>query len=68
VDVSRRRYIESLESAIGDPRSGLDQDLFRFVSRMTPLGKVDMLIQDEPFMRVRANVLEAQCPYARFFR
>lgn len=39
--------IGALEAAIGDPRQGLPEDVFRFISRMTPLTNVDLLIQDE---------------------
>jgi colanic acid biosynthesis protein WcaH len=39
--------IENLESAIGDPHQGLPPDVFLFVSRITPLVNVDLLIQDE---------------------
>jgi len=39
--------IDALEGAIGDPRGGLPEDVFRFVSRLTPLVNVDLLIQDE---------------------
>jgi ADP-ribose pyrophosphatase YjhB (NUDIX family) len=38
--------IATVESAIGDPRVGLPPDVFLFVSRMTPLINVDLLIQD----------------------
>ena len=38
--------IAALEAAIGDPRRGLPEEVFRFVSRMTPLANVDLLIQD----------------------
>jgi len=41
------RTIAALESAIGDPRRGLPEDVFRFVSRLTPLVNVDLLIQDD---------------------
>jgi ADP-ribose pyrophosphatase YjhB (NUDIX family) len=39
--------ISILESALGDPREGLPSDVFLFVSRITPLINVDLLIQDE---------------------
>lgn len=42
-----RRCIERLDAAIGDPRGGLPDEVFRFVSRLTPLINVDLLIQDE---------------------
>jgi ADP-ribose pyrophosphatase YjhB (NUDIX family) len=47
VDVELRRCIDVLEAAVGDPRRGLPMEVFRFVSRMTPLINVDLLIQDE---------------------
>ena len=45
--MSTRRAIDALEREIGDPRQGLPQDIFEFVSRMTPLINVDLLIKDE---------------------
>jgi ADP-ribose pyrophosphatase YjhB (NUDIX family) len=47
VDDALRRCIEALEAAVGDPRRGLPADMFRFVSRITPLVNVDLLIQDD---------------------
>lgn len=47
VNAEQRRYIEALEAALGDPRRGLPEDVFRFVSRVTPLINVDLLIQDD---------------------
>ena len=47
VDSALRRCIEALEAVAGDPRRGLPAELFRFVSRMTPLINVDLLIQDD---------------------
>jgi ADP-ribose pyrophosphatase YjhB (NUDIX family) len=47
VDVPRHRAIETLEAAIGDPGAGLPEDVFLFVSRITPLINVDLLIQDD---------------------
>ena len=38
--------IAALEAAINDPRKGLPEDLFLFVSRIIPLINVDLLIQD----------------------
>jgi len=35
-----------LDELAGDPRSGLAEELFLFVSRVTPLVNVDLLIQD----------------------
>ena len=40
-------HVKALESAIGDARKGLPEDVFRFVSRVTPLINVDLLIQDD---------------------
>lgn len=37
----------AIESAIGDPREGLPEDIFLLVSRITPLVNVDLLIQDD---------------------
>jgi ADP-ribose pyrophosphatase YjhB (NUDIX family) len=42
-----RARISALESAIGNPREGLPLDVFEFVSRMTPLINVDLLIKDD---------------------
>lgn len=39
--------IAQLESAIGDPRGGLPEDIFHLVSRIAPLVNVDLLIQDD---------------------
>jgi ADP-ribose pyrophosphatase YjhB (NUDIX family) len=39
--------IGALDAAVGDPRQGLPEEVFRFVSRITPLTNVDLLIQDE---------------------
>ena len=41
------RDIAALEAAIGNPSDGLPDDVFQFVSRITPLVNVDLLIQDE---------------------
>lgn len=38
--------IAALETAVGDPRQGLPEEVFRLVSRITPLANVDLLIQD----------------------
>ena len=42
-----RALTDIIESAVADPRAGLPPDLFRFISRMTPLINVDLLIQDD---------------------
>jgi ADP-ribose pyrophosphatase YjhB (NUDIX family) len=47
VDLALRRCIETLEAAVGEPRRGLPEDVFLFVSRIMPLINVDLLIQDE---------------------
>jgi ADP-ribose pyrophosphatase YjhB (NUDIX family) len=47
VDDALRRGIETLEAGLGDPRRGLPEDVFLFVSRITPLINVDLLIQDD---------------------
>jgi ADP-ribose pyrophosphatase YjhB (NUDIX family) len=39
--------IDSLDTALGDPRQGLPEEVFRFASRITPLINVDLLIQDD---------------------
>jgi len=38
--------IDTLESAIGDPRRGLPLDVFHLVSRIAPLINVDLLVQE----------------------
>jgi colanic acid biosynthesis protein WcaH len=38
--------VGALEAALADPRGGLPEEVFRFVSRITPLCNVDLLIQD----------------------
>lgn len=43
----RADYIKALEAAVGDARGGLPEDVFRFVSRVTPLVNVDLLIKDD---------------------
>ena len=47
MDAGRTGQIEALERAIGDPRRGLPEDLFLFVSRLIPMVNVDLLIQDD---------------------
>lgn len=42
-----RRHLRSLEAELGDPRQGLPEELFLFVSRVTPLINVDLLIHDD---------------------
>jgi ADP-ribose pyrophosphatase YjhB (NUDIX family) len=38
--------IHTLDELCGDPRGGLPEELFLFISRVTPLVNVDLLIQD----------------------
>jgi ADP-ribose pyrophosphatase YjhB (NUDIX family) len=38
--------IHLLDHLAGDPRTGLPEELFLFISRMTPLVNVDLLLQD----------------------
>jgi ADP-ribose pyrophosphatase YjhB (NUDIX family) len=40
-------HLEALGAAIGDARRGLPENVFRFVSRITPLINVDLLIKDD---------------------
>ena len=44
---SRADHIKAIEAAVGDARNGLPDDIFRFVSRLTPLVTVDLLIKDD---------------------
>jgi hypothetical protein len=39
-----REALATVESAIGDPRQGLPEDVFLLVSRITPLINIDLLI------------------------
>jgi ADP-ribose pyrophosphatase YjhB (NUDIX family) len=39
--------IAPLESSLADPHRGLPEEVFLFVSRITPLVNVDLLIQDD---------------------
>jgi ADP-ribose pyrophosphatase YjhB (NUDIX family) len=45
--MTTRPEIAALERAIGDASRGLPEDVFQFVSRITPLINVDLLIQDD---------------------
>ena len=45
--IRRAELIGALLADIGDSRGGLPEDVFRFVSRLTPMATVDLLIQDE---------------------
>lgn len=42
-----KRGIDALETLIGNPSEGLPEDIFLFVSRVTPLLNVDLLIKNE---------------------
>src|SRR5436190_1067201 len=46
MDAAVARSVAALESALGDPRQGLPEDVFLFASRIVPLINVDLLIQD----------------------
>ena len=46
-NVTIEHTIAALERTVDDPRQGLPEEIFRFVSRLTPLVNVDLLIQDE---------------------
>lgn len=41
------KIIDILESSIQNPSKGLPEELFLFVSRITPLVNVDLLIKNE---------------------
>lgn len=43
----RRELIASLEAALPEAGGGLPEDVLQFVSRLTPLVNVDLLIQDD---------------------
>ena len=47
MDDALRRSIETIEAVVGDPGRGLPAEVFRFLSRITPLINVDLLIQDD---------------------
>jgi len=47
MDREKRQAIQILESFIVDPRQGLPEEVFLFISRLTPMVNVDLLIQDE---------------------
>ena len=42
-----QRALEAIEATLDDPHRGLPEELFLFVSRITPLVNVDLLIQDD---------------------
>ena len=82
MDDPLRRCIETLEAAIGDPKRGLPEDVFLFVSRIIPLIAVDLLIQDDRSRTLLTwrddefygpgwhapGGIEAQRQYVRFFQ
>jgi colanic acid biosynthesis protein WcaH len=39
-------HIEAIESATGDPRRGLPDEVFSLVTRLTPMANVDLLIRN----------------------
>ena len=41
------KHIEALDKLVPDAKAGLPEDIFLFVSRMTPMVNVDLLIQNE---------------------
>lgn len=45
--MGNQQALEWLEGHIGDPREGLPEDVFLFVSGLTPLVNVDLLIRDQ---------------------
>jgi len=45
--MKRRDVIEVLSSSIKDSREGLPKEVFLFISKLTPIVNVDLLIQDE---------------------
>ena len=53
--------IKTLEQHLSDPRRGLPEEVFLFVSRITPLVNVDLLIRDE---RGRTLLSWRDDPYA----
>jgi hypothetical protein len=40
-------HLQAIESAIGNPSEGLPEDVFLFLTRVTPMINVDLLIQNE---------------------
>ena len=53
--------LKTLEQHLSDPRRGLPEEVFLFVSRITPLVNVDLLIRDE---RGRTLLSWRDDPYA----
>jgi len=46
-DLNLKKIIDALESSIHDPSKGLPEEVFLFISRITPLINVDLLIKNE---------------------
>lgn len=46
-DADLKKAVKVIEDCLIDPDKGLSPDLFRLVSRITPLVNVDLLVQDE---------------------
>lgn len=44
---SSDKLINKIEKKIENPSKGLPEDIFRFISRITPLINVDLLIQNK---------------------
>jgi colanic acid biosynthesis protein WcaH len=44
--IDRHQAIRALQDVVRDPTNGLPEDVFLFLSRMTPLVNVDLLIRD----------------------
>ncbi len=42
-----KKIINQLEACVENPTTGLPEDVFLFVSRITPLVNVDLLIKNE---------------------
>jgi colanic acid biosynthesis protein WcaH len=45
--LDNKKAIQSLESLVGNPSEGLPEDLFLFVTSITPIINVDLLIRNE---------------------
>lgn len=57
-----KKIIDQLESLIKDPSKELPEDVFLFVSRITPLINVDLLIKDEQNHTVLTWRDDGYCP------
>ena len=42
-----QNYLSTLLKTISDPSIGLSNDIFRFISQVTPLINVDLLVKDK---------------------